>query len=936
MNNTKQKATVNTKLDSFQNRIYLGMDKLFTKTKSKSYLFLCFLVPIIVTSIVYAVLGIFPYGNHSVLTLDMNGQYVYFFEQFRDVLTGKASLQYTFERSLGGEFLGNYTYYLASPLSFIVALFPASMITEAIMVIMILKTGFAGLTFGTYLDRTKKKNPSGFIMFSTMYALCSYATVFQSNTMWMDALIWLPLITLGIESIIKEGKFKLFTISLALAIWSNYYIGYMICIYVVIYFLFYFLSHEKDIINPNNERYHFFKSVAKIGVCSIVAVMIAGAVVVSAYYSLKFGKSDLQQSDFSAFTRFDILDLLAKTFFYSFDTIRWEGTPNIYAGTLVLLMIPVYFFSKKVTTREKIGYIAICAVFVLSMSINTLDLMWHGFQLPIWLNYRYSFMLSFVMLIIAYKGYEHLDEVGGKFLGTTTLVLLGILMVIQKNVFFCSYGNGYQEYIMPDLEMIWGSILLIFAYLFVILALKKMKAKQIITIIMVIIVGIEAYASTLFNWTNEVRDAGWASRDSYREFIDTTSLVTETITIADPSFYRFEKVFSRKPNDNLALGIRGVSEFTSTFNEGSRDLLYKLGFYVDSQTIMYVTGNELAESLLGIKYIVQSNEKHDGITINYVSDLYSPVYADEKFVVYYNEYALPIAYAVNSQLNELKLTDSFNTNLKFTENIFSKMLGKEVNVHNSCIYSVNFNENEVYSQVDVDEGGTSYYRKDNVTGKVSVTFKVTAYDDGDVYMFLPTIYNTPVDCYVNGNFKCTLFQADTYKVQNLGNFSKGMTLDVKLTFDANRMYLLNDSSYFYQLSPDKFKNVTDQLKSGGLNVTSHNNTKIEGTMKDVGLDTVFTSIPYDGCWQVTVDGQKVDTFECIDSMLAFTLPENGEGEHYIVIEYVPYQWIIGVIISLLGIGIFITLCIIDKKLRKRKKSLAQPKENEEATDAISC
>ena len=933
MNDKTSQASIPTKLDSFQNRIYTGMDRLFKKTKSKSYLFLCFLVPIVITSIVYAVLGIFPYGQNSVLTLDMNGQYVYFFEQFRDIITGKASLFYSFERSLGGEFLGNYTYYLASPLSFIVALFPATMITEAIMVMMILKTGLAGLTFGIYLDKTKKKNPCGFIMFSTMYALCSYATIFQSNTMWMDALIWLPMIALGIESLIKESKFKLFTISLALAIWSNYYIGYMICIFVVIYFLFYFLSHENTQINPLKERYHFFKSVGRIALCSIVAIMIAGAVVVSAYYSLQFGKSDLQQSNFEAYTRFDLLDLLAKTFFYSFDTIRWEGTPNIYAGTLVLLMIPVYFYSKKVSLREKIGYSAICAVLVLSMTINTLDLVWHGFQMPIWLNYRYSFMLSFIMLLIAYKGFERLDEVGGKFLGTTTLVLLGILMVIQKNVFFCSYGNGYQEYIMPDLEMIWGSILLIFAYLFVIMALKKMKAKQIITIIMVLIVGIEAYASTLFNWTNEIRDAGWASRESYREFVDTTSVVTDTISIADPSFYRFEKTFSRKPNDNLALEIKGVSEFTSTFNQGSRDFLYKLGFYVDSQTIMYVTGNELSESLLGIKYVIQSNEKQNGETINYVSDLYQSVYEDEKFVVYYNEYALPIAYAVDSQIDSLKLEESFNTNLKYTENIFSKMLGKTASVHDNCMYSENLGTN-IYKQVDIDGTGTSYFREDGVSGTVSMTFTVTAANDGDVYMFLPTLYNTPVDCHVNGNFLCTLFQNDTYKVQNLGTYDKGAILNVKLSFDANRIYLLNDSSYFYQLNADKFKRVTDELKEGGLNVTSYGNTKIEGTMTNVGKDTVFTTIPYDGCWKVTVDGQEVKAYKCIDSMPAFKLPDNGLSEHSIVIEYVPYQWIVGVIISLLGVGIFVTLCVLDKKYR-RKKSLAKANENEETENAIS-
>lgn len=934
MSENNPQAVATSRLDTAQRRIYVGVDKLIKKTKSKSYLFLCFLVPVLITSIVYAMLGIYPYGNNSVLTLDMNGQYVYFFEQFRDIITGKSSLFYSFERSLGGEFLGNYTYYLSSPLSLIVALFPANMITEAIMVMMILKAGFAGLTFSIYLDKTKKRNISGFIMFSTMYALCSFATVFQSNTMWMDALIWLPLVTLGIESIVKEGKFKLFTISLAFAIWSNYYIGYMICIYVVLYFLFYFLSNEHSKINLLNERYHFFKSIARIGVCSVVAVMMAGAVVVSAYYSLQFGKSDLQQNSFEAFSRFDILDLVSKTFFYSFDTIRAEGTPNIYAGTLVLLLMPVYFFSKKATTREKIGYLSICAVFVLSMTINTLDLIWHGFQMPIWLNYRYSFMLSFLMLLIAYKGFEHLDEVGGRFLGITTVGLVGILMVVQKNVLFCSYATGYKEYIMPDLEMIWGSILFIFAYFFVILALKKLKAKQIVTLVMVLIVGIEAYASTLFNWTNEIRDAGWASRQSYRDFVDNSSVIANTVVIADPSFYRFEKTFSRKPNDNLALGIRGVSEFTSTFNKGSRDLLYKLGFYVDSQTITYLTGNELAESLLGIKYVIQTNEKENGKTVNRVSDLYESIYENDQYVIYYNEYALPIAYSVNSQINSVTLLDSFNTNLKYTENIFSKMLGKNVTVHDSCSYSLNLG-NDIFEREDVSGEGTSYFRKDGVSGRVSMYMTVTASSDGYVYMFLPSLYNTPVDCYINGDFLCTLFQADTYKVQNLGEFDKGEKISVKLSFDANRIYLLNDSSYFYQYNSDKFKSVTDEIKEGGLNVTSHSDTKIEGTMTNVGNETVLTTIPYDGCWQVTVDGIKVDTYKCIDSMLAFTLPQNGASEHHIVIEYIPYQWIIGMIITALGIGIFITLCVLDKKYR-RKKALAEAKEKEEANDAISC
>lgn len=912
MESKSTKASASFFLDKVRGKTYSFVDKLWQRLLKKSYLLLCFLTPVVLISVVFMVLGVFPYGNNSILTLDMNGQYVYFFEQFRDIITGKASLFYTFERSLGGEFLGYYTYYLASPLSIIVGFFPGDMITEAIAFMMIIKTGFSGLTFSIYLDKTKKKNIPAFIMFSTMYALCSYATIFQSNTMWMDALIFLPLIALGIEGIIKEGKFKLFTISLALAIWSNYYIGYMICIFVVLYFFFYIASHPDKEINLLNEKYHFVKSLGRIALFSIVAVMLAGAVVVSAYYSLQFGKVDLQDNSFAPDLRFDILDLVTKLFICSFDTIRGEGTPNIYAGTLMLIMLPVYFISKKIPTREKVGYILLCAIFVLSFSINTIDLIWHGFQMPIWLNYRYSFMFSFILLIMAYKGYEGLSEVSGKTLGVISVSFAVLLAIIQKTVTLTRYIGGEQKQITPDYELIWATLLLLAVYFVLFLIQKKVKAKQIVTLAITLAVCIEAYSSTLYNWTAEIQDAGWASRNVYRSFVNETEIVATTLKLADPTFHRVEKGFSRKPNDNLAIDIKGISEFTSTFNMGARDLLGKLGYNTNSQTTTYVTGNELSESILGIKYVIQNNKKDDdGTLTNKVSNLYDFVEISDDIVIYQNPFALPIAYSVDNMIKQFTLDYDNLTPLEYGEAMLSSMLGKKNQaVHEACKYTISY---ENCSQVvDEDGRGTSYSRH-NSSRSASFTFNVVAQIDGDVQMFLPTLYNTKATCYVNGELFCTLFQSDTYKVLSLGSYKRGDKISVKVTFDAGRIYLLNQGDYFIQLSEDRFKSATDTLKEGGFNVTSYSDTKLVGTIKDTERDTVFTTIPYDACWQVSVDGKRVDTYKCVESMLAFDLPEETDGEYDVVMEYVPMQWYIGIAITTLGLAIFIVLVVLEKK-----------------------
>ena len=304
--------------------------RLWSFTKSKKYLYPSFLLPVGVMLIVYAILGIFPFGERSVLTLDMNAQYIYYFEQLRDILTGNGSLIYTWERVLGGEFLGFFAYYVASPLALLLIFFPPSLMVEAVTIMMLIKCGISGICFAIYLDKSgRKRNAYSYAMFGTMYALCGYAMAYQSNTMWMDALMWLPLLTLGIESLVKDGRFKLYIVMLSLIIWSNYYVGYMVCIYTLIYFVCYICAHKTKDINSNGEKLHILKSFIRIAIASVIALLMVSLVILCAYYSIQFGKSNGEIEKLTFNLRFDFLDLIAKFFIGSYDTVRPDGLPNV-------------------------------------------------------------------------------------------------------------------------------------------------------------------------------------------------------------------------------------------------------------------------------------------------------------------------------------------------------------------------------------------------------------------------------------------------------------------------------------------------------------------------------------------------------------------------------------------------------------------------------
>ena len=207
----------------------------------------------IVMWVIYICMEVFPFGEESVLVLDLNGQYVYFFEELKNIIYGDGSLLYTFSRAMGGEFMGIFAYYLSSPFSFIVALFPDAYMTEALLIMFLLKTGCCGLTFGIYVDATRRRDPVATVIFSAMYALCGYAVVMQHNTMWIDNLILLPIIMLGIERMIKYGRYRMFVLSLMMAIFSNFYIGYMSCIFVAVYFFYYYFANNENNRNKKAE-----------------------------------------------------------------------------------------------------------------------------------------------------------------------------------------------------------------------------------------------------------------------------------------------------------------------------------------------------------------------------------------------------------------------------------------------------------------------------------------------------------------------------------------------------------------------------------------------------------------------------------------------------------------------------------------------------------
>ena len=204
---------------------------------SADALIAAFVIPMVIMLLIFVQRGIFPFGEETFLRTDMYHQYAPFFSEFQYKLTHGGSLLYSWDVGMGVNFSALYAYYLASPFNWLLILCPKGLVIEFMTCQIVFKIGLSGLTMAYYFRKHCCTRDFGVAFFGIFYALSGYMAAYSWNIMWLDCIILFPLIVLGLEHLVKDGKGMLYCITLGLSILSNYYISIMTCIFMVLYFI---------------------------------------------------------------------------------------------------------------------------------------------------------------------------------------------------------------------------------------------------------------------------------------------------------------------------------------------------------------------------------------------------------------------------------------------------------------------------------------------------------------------------------------------------------------------------------------------------------------------------------------------------------------------------------------------------------------------------
>ncbi|MCR4590559.1 MAG: YfhO family protein [Lachnospiraceae bacterium] len=395
---------------------------------------LSFFIPIILLLAAFFIHGIYPFGDNTVMTGDMEYQFVDYLAYLKTIITGNNDFSYSFSKNLGGSMAGFSAYYYYTPLNFITLFFPNTLLPVAESVVIVLTAALSSLTMAILLAE-KYEADARSVLFSVAYALCGFSATYFQLTMYSGNLILFPLIILGLLNIIeKPGNNMLYLVTLVLAVLFNYYSGYMICIFSLLFFI------SEEVIRGFDKK----ACISFIG-SSLLGVLLTAFNLVPAVLSLRGEKNSFS---FGIFRTFSLSRLPLQLLPCSFDGNVSTGLPNIYCGVLTVIFFVIYILYKKFPVKERLVMLLLCAFLVLNFWINVLNIVWHGFNQPIGFPYRYSYMFSFLMIIGAHRTYKELFTGSGKLL----VIVPVILIILQLGDLTWNYQDVMNYYGLSSLS----------------------------------------------------------------------------------------------------------------------------------------------------------------------------------------------------------------------------------------------------------------------------------------------------------------------------------------------------------------------------------------------------------------------------------------------------------------------------------------------------
>ncbi|WP_307979925.1 YfhO family protein [uncultured Senegalimassilia sp.] len=884
-----------------------------------------FAIPFCVLLTAFAMRGIYPFGDVSVMLYDMPVQYAEYFGWLIQVLHGQGNLLYSNAAGLGGGMFSLFTYYLSSPFNLIAFFFTPETVPQLFSVLYLVKIPACAvcclvLLRGRLLAadaaswreaRAAAANaPAGrqalLVLLACAYALTSYVLGYASNIMWLDGVIMAPLAALGTYRLVQRRACGGLFAACACAIVFNWYTGYMVCLLCVLW-LFYELARDRSLRGHRLRRCWRFAATMALAVGAGMVVLIPTALALLGGKGTHAGLASLACNTGLARNPLAVADLFCIGTLPGITT--QANLPALTISALVLVGVGMFLANGAVGRRERIAGAAFALVMATSLVFTPVATIWSGFVPESSYTNRNGFAILLVMTVLAAEGLLALSRLDARPRRRCALLGGGAAFVsVAGSAAWLHMAKGSLPQ-APELVALECGLLAAFTLLVAGAAGTRGVATRpaLRTALCVALVCVFACEQVLSAQAQLSR-----CRYTVSGYTDTlteleafySQLDGATADNADGSF-AFTRVGNAAPYwggskangpDNMALvlGVSTFDHYSSTQEYRIQQLLHDLGYSkVTPFGTYYMSSNVIADALLGVTDIVDDQP---------------PAATEPEETVlrgtwraYRNELALPLGWGTTG-----------SARVDWQE-------GRPLDNQDAMLADAADNDASALSALDVQECDGEQDAR---------TFALTPSADGPVYLYTPTAFVN--DLYYEGGVVCEL-RVDGSLVQTIGGRGScnqvylgwgraGQSTQVTIKPLAEQPYELrfedgtatNAQSAFWdvpaaelvQAGTVNLQTLQDQLSridSAGFALTTYENGRIAATFNAAQDETLVISQPYEDGWTATVNGKPVEVQAAYDGLMGIPVQT---GDNVVELRYLTPGLIPGTVVGIASVTLF--------------------------------
>lgn len=810
------------------------------------------LVPGLVFLCAAAMLRLWPFGGNVQTDPDLIHQYFPFAAELRRKLAGGELPFFSFSGGLGYNLWATIAYYAASPLNLLLALVPESGVCDFVMDMILFKCALCGGTLAWYLVRSEGSGCPAAVSFGTLFALSNYLLGYKFNVMWLDSIAVTPLVMYGIESIVRGKRGGIYLFSLFYALWCNFYIGYMPCLFSCLYFLLLlFLEREQGV-------YTRLRRAGRFALCSLAGSGMASVLLLPAWLALRATGSSLnRQRPTEWLYNRDLSFLLAHyvdrgSILTSYD----RGQVHLYCGVIVLLLFALYLFNRGIGRRERLAFGGLILFFLLCFSAAPLNYVWHGFHLEAGLPNRFAFLYLVVLLKLCCRSMLRLDTV------TARGFWMAVGAVLALTAGLCAHRMLRTQ---DNSLLISLGLLALYALL---LALRRagLGLERRVSFLLCALMITEAAGHAL----TDFREQGSSGEAYYAAYQwDFQALMRGT---GEAGFSRSEVDSRSMLNFPAFVGANGIALYSSTVSDSFCRFMRSLHVSTGKNMVLYRGVPKPVLDILGVKYVSSSN-----VTTESWNGLKKTTSRGGKNL-YRNDEALSLGYLAPESILEwrpggagMESLNDFAFLCAGVDELYGagkRFTGKS---GEACFF-------------DIPEGGEICVELDRAPDKIEWTTPEYSRQ-----------YDRRGDLLSSTNL---LLPASSAAAPGRA--------ELLVTTGGATTY----AGTVYTRSADGYRKLTETLSARQLRNVRALGTTLTGEISADRGGILLLTLLYDRGWRAELDGKKAELLEIGGALTSIAI---GPGEHRLRMYYVPQGFDAGVLLTAAAAALAFLLLRREKK-----------------------